>query len=231
MAMHMATDAAALHRLLAWLSPSFPVGAFTFSHGLERAIDADLVTDAPSAEAWLAALILYGGGQADLTLVAAGWDATTDAALASAAAAGVAYAATRELHLETTAQGAAFIAAIGAAWPSPAESRLAALLATDVAVPYPVALGHVACDQNINRDATLHAYAHSFVANLISAVVRAVPLGQSDGQRTLAGLEPVLIEAVDRAAATPLAQLVASTPMSDICSMQHEVQYTRLFRS
>ncbi|MEM8547068.1 MAG: urease accessory protein UreF [Pseudomonadota bacterium] len=227
----MATDAAALHRLLAWLSPSFPVGAFTFSHGLERAIDAHLVTDAPSAEAWLAALILQGSGQADLTLVAAGWDATTDTALASAAATGVAYAATRELYLETTAQGAAFVAAIGAAWPSAAQARLDALLGTTDAVPYPVALGHVAADQHISRDATLHAYAHAFVANLISAIVRAVPLGQSDGQRILAGLEPVLIEAVDRAAETPLTQLVAYTPMSDICSMQHEVQYTRLFRS
>ena len=224
----MSTDLAALYRLLGWLSPSFPVGAFTFSHGLEHAIHTHDVRDRDSAEAWLDALVSMGSGQADLVLVAAGWHApaTTVAAVADE---GRAYAATAELRLETLAQGDAFITAILASWPCAAATRLEQL--GPGRVPYPIAVGHVARDHDIGLEPVLTGYAHAFVANAVSAVVRAVPLGQSDGQRILASLETTVATAVRRALATPLAELASTTPRSDIGSMRHERQYTRLFRS
>lgn len=218
-------DNGALYRLQSWLSPSFPVGAYTFSHGLEYAIEAGWVTSVASALDWLETLLLVGTGQSDLVLVAEACDPDCD--LREIVELGLAFAASRELRLESTAQGDAFVHAVSSAWPSQSATELQTL----EAVPYPVAVGFTAAGHGIGSSAALHAYAHAFVANLISALVRAVPLGQTDGQRLLADLEPAVETAVARALDTPLAMIASSTCMSDIASMRHEQQYTRLFRS
>ena len=111
-------------------------------------------------------------------------------ALRAVAELAAAFAPSKERHLETTAQGAAFIAATKAAWPCEALERLAA--AWDGPVAYPVAVGVAAAGHGIALEPALHAYLHAVTANLISAGVRLVPLGQSDGQRVLAALEPVV---------------------------------------
>ncbi|MEL7025466.1 MAG: urease accessory protein UreF [Pseudomonadota bacterium] len=226
--MTTAIDSAALYRLQTWLSPSFPIGAYTFSHGLEYAVEARWVSDVSTAQSWLESLLRHGTGQADLVLVAAGWRAKTDESLHRALSVGVAMAASRELRLETTAQGDAFLHAVGNAWPCDA---LTSLRAFDGDKPYPVVVGAVAAAHEVPLDATLHAYAHAFLSNLVSALLRAIPLGQSDGQRLVADLEPVVDEAVQRATDTALQNVFASTPLSDIASMRHEQQYSRLFRS
>lgn len=218
-------DNSALYRLQSWLSPSFPVGAYTFSHGLEYAIEAGWVTSVASAKDWLETLLLVGTGQSDLVLLAEACD--LDCNLPEIVELGLALATSRELRLESTAQGDAFVHAVSSAWPSQSATELQKL----EAVPYPVAVGFTAAAHGIGRSAALHAYAHAFVANLISALVRAVPLGQTDGQRLLADLEPAVETAVARALDTPLAMIASSTCMSDIASMRHEQQYTRLFRS
>ncbi|MEL6215441.1 MAG: urease accessory protein UreF [Pseudomonadota bacterium] len=220
-------DTAALYRLQTWLSPSFPVGAYTFSHGLEYAIDGCWITDVESAERWLSDLLRFGTGYADLVFVAAGWDADDSEALALATARALAMAASKELLLESTAQGAAFVQAIAASWPTEVCDYFMGLEQK----PYSVAVGAIAAAHGVPRRGTLHAYAHAFVSNLISALLRAMPLGQTDGQRLIAALEPIVDEAVVSAASTPLAEVSASTPISDIASMRHENQYTRLFRS
>jgi urease accessory protein len=228
----MSEDQGALYRLMAWLSPSFPVGAFSYSGGLEWAVEAGDVTDAASLQRWLAAVIAQGGVFCDAALFANAHRATAtgdDGLLRAAAELAVALAPSRERHLETTAQGRAFIETARAAWPCGALDRLAA--AWDGAVAYPVAGAVTAAGHSIASAPALHAYLHAAAANLISAGVRLIPLGQTDGQRVLAALEPVIAEVAARAIATALDDIGGAALRADLASMRHEAQYTRLFRS
>lgn len=225
-------DTAALHRLMAWLSPSFPVGAFSYSHGIEWAVEAGDITDLPSLLAWLDVVLRQGSGLADASLFRHAHAATRAqdrAALKAAAELAVALQPSRERRLEATAQGDAFLLAVRAAWPAPALDDLAA--AWDGPCGYPVAVGVTAAAHGIPVDEALHAYLHAFSANLISAAVRLVPLGQTDGQRALAAIEPVIEAVATASAGLALDEIGGCALRSDIASMRHETQYTRLFRS
>jgi len=224
--------AAQLYRLMAWLSPAFPVGAFSYSGGIEWAVEAGDVKDAGTLRRWLAVVLAEGGGFCDSAIfanthraVAAG-DA---AALRAVAELAVALAPCKERHLETTSQGRAFVEAVRAAWPCAALDRLAA--AWDGAVAYPVAVAVTAAGHEVPLASALHAYLHAAAANLISAGVRLIPLGQTDGQRVLAALEPAVAAAAARAMATPLDDIGGAAFRADLAAMRHETQYTRLFRS
>lgn len=225
-------DAAALYRLMAWLSPAYPVGAFSYSSGIEWAVEAGDIKDAESLRRWLAAVIGEGGAFCDAVFLshahraAAAGDAKALYAVAELAAA---FAPSKERHLETTAQGRAFVEATRAAWPCAAVEHL--LTVWDGPIAYPIAVGVAAAGHGIALDAALHAYLHAFTANLISAGVRLIPLGQTEGQRVLAALEPVAAATARRALATPLDSVGSATLRADIASMKHETQYTRLFRS
>tara|TARA_R110002096_G_scaffold3025_1_gene15456 strand:- start:1277 stop:1948 length:672 start_codon:yes stop_codon:yes gene_type:complete len=219
---------AALYKLQTWLSPSYPVGAYAFSHGIENAVETSLVNNASDVTDWVATIIGSGNGYADLVFLAAAWDATTDnTELADVIELAHAFQTTAELRTESVAQGTAFLSATRHAWPCTELD----LLTGDVPIIYPVAVGVAAAGHDIDRKLALQAYGHAFVANLVSAAIRLIPLGQSDGQQTLATLEPAVNAAVARAAEMPLARVATSTLMVDITSMNHETQYTRLFRS
>lgn len=229
-------DAAALYRLLAWLSPAYPVGGYSYSHGLEQAVEAGLVRDRPGLEAWASTVLRHGGGWSDAVLLAHAHRAVT---MGDAEAWGelrgfaTALAPTAELALETRAQGEAFARASLASWPDPG-GRLAALVevrADGPALPYPLAVAAVAACHGVPAALLLPAYLQAFVANLVSAAVRLVPLGQTDGQRALAALEPVVAEVAAMAGCLPLGELGTATLSVDLASMHHETQYTRLFRS
>jgi len=210
--MTMASEEAsssALYRLMAWLSPSYPVGAFSYSSGIEWAVETGDIRDADTLRRWLADV--------------------DDRALTAEAELAAAFAPSKERHLETTAQGAAFIEATRAAWSCPALDRLAAAWTGPVA--YPVAVGVTAAGHGIALEPALHAFLHAVTANLISAGVRLVPLGQSDGQRVLAALEPVVEATAQRALITPLDDVGSAAMRADLASLLHETQYTRLFRS
>jgi urease accessory protein len=216
---------------MAWLSPAYPVGAFSYSSGLEWAIEAGDVTDTESLRRWLAVVIGEGGGFCDAVFfvhthraVAAG----NDAALAVAELA-AAFSPSKERHLETTAQGRAFIEATRAAWPCAALDQLMATWPGPYA--YPVAVAAAAAGHGIAMEPALGAYLHAVTANLISAGMRLVPLGQTDGQRLLAALEPVVAATAQRALQMPLDEVGSAALRADIASMRHETQYTRLFRS
>ena len=227
-----AKSSAALYRLMAWLSPSYPVGAFSYSSGIEWAVEAGDIKDAESLKRWLAVVIGEGGGFCDAVFFTHAHRSLADTgndALRAVAELAAAFAPSKERHLETTAQGAAFIAATKAAWACDALDRLAA--AWDGPVAYPVAVGVTAAGHGIALEAALHAYLHAVTANLISAGVRLIPLGQSDGQRVLAGLEPVVEATAQRALNTPLDQVGSAAFRADLASLLHETQYTRLFRS
>jgi urease accessory protein len=224
------TADATLYRLMTWLSPSYPVGAFSYSHGLEYAVEAGLVRDRDGLVDWVATVLASGGAWNDAVLLAAAWRAHEDAArLTEIAELAAAFRGTSELALETRAQGAAFLAITAEAWPAPALDVFAKEHAGEAALP--VAVGLAAATHGLGLETTLTAYLQAFAANQISAAIRSVPLGQRDGQRAQAALEPIVLATAARAAASDLDDLGAATPMVDWCSMRHETQYTRLFRS
>lgn len=225
-------EPAALYRLMAWLSPAYPVGAFSYSGGIEWAVEAGDVTDAATLARWLAAMIAQGSEYCDAVLLRHAHRAilgNDDAALTAVAELGAAFAASRERFLETTAQGRAFFDTTRAAWPCAALDRLA--VAWDGPLAYPVAVGAAAAGHGIAVEPALAAFLQAVAGNLVSAALRLVRLGQTDGQRVLAGLEPVIADCVRRALACPLEEIGGAAFRADLAGMHHETQYTRLFRS
>jgi urease accessory protein len=226
------TPPSALYRLMAWLSPAYPVGAFSYSSGIEWAVEAGDITDADTLRHWLQVVIAHGGGFCDAVFFVQAYGAAAasdDPHMRAVAELAAAFAPSKERHLETTAQGRAFVEATRAAWPCAALDRLAA--AWDGAIAYPVAVGVAAAGHGIALEPALGAYLQAVAANLVSAGVRLVPLGQTDGQRVLAALEPVVAATAARARATPLDDVGSATFRADLASLRHETQYTRLFRS
>jgi len=225
----------ALYRLMTWLSPSFPVGSYSYSHGIECAVEDGLITDRDTLTRWVEAIINHGAGRNDATLFRAAWQAITDddqGALASVAEMADAYRATPEMALESTAQGQAFLDTLANVWPDPKFQKWAnTLTGLDRPPAYAVAVGVAAASAGVPLGHALVAYLHAMAANLISAGVRLVPLGQTDGQLAQAALEAPVRAAAERAMIRPLDDFGAAAPMVDWTSMKHETQYTRLFRS
>jgi urease accessory protein len=217
---------------MAWLSPAYPIGAFSYSSGIEWAVEAGDIGDAESLQRWLAVVIGEGGGFGDAVLFTHAYLAATggdDAALISVAEFAAAFAPSKERHLETTAQGRAFLDTTRAAWPCAALDRL--LTAWDGAIALPLAAGVACAGHGIALGPALTAYLQAIAANLVSSGVRLIPLGQTDGQRVLVGLEPVVAATAARALVTPFDDIGSAAFRADIASMRHEAQYTRLFRS
>ncbi|WP_413207121.1 urease accessory protein UreF [Rhodospirillum sp. A1_3_36] len=224
-----------LFRLMAWLSPSFPVGAFTWSHGVEYAVEGGQVTDRASLTAWVSWILEAGAGRVDADLLREAMTAVRAddlERLLLVAEEGDALRGTHEMAQESAAQGEAFLRAIGDCWPVPGLERWrAALKGVGRPCPYPVAVGLASALHGIPVGPVLSAFLHAMGANLISAGVRLVPLGQTDGQRALASLGPVVARAARASLERPWEDLGAAAPMVDWTSIRHETQYTRLFRS
>jgi urease accessory protein len=214
-----------------WLSPAYPVGGFSYSHGLEWTVEAGKVRDAATLGNWIEDILRYGTGRSDAIFLAETWRAVTagdERRLAEVAELAAAFAPSAERRLETLAQGAAFLGATQAVWPAPALERLAAEVA-DIA--YPVAVAACAAAHGLPLAPTAQAYLQAFAANQVSAGVRLIPLGQTDGLRVLARLEPLIPPLVTGALGASLDDIGSAAAMVDIASMRHETQYTRLFRS
>jgi len=217
---------------MAWLSPAYPIGAFSYSGGLEWAVEAGDITDAETLRRWLAAIIAEGSGFCDSVFFVHAHKAcaaSDDAALHAVAELAAAFVPSKERLLETTAQGRAFVDTTRAAWPSAALSNMEAVWRGPVALP--VAVGVACAGHGIPCEPALQAFLQALTANWISAGVRLIPLGQTDGQRVLAALEPDMAAAIKHAQAAPLDEIGSCTFRADIASMRHETQYTRLFRS
>jgi urease accessory protein len=226
------SEAASLYRLMTWLSPSFPVGAFSYSSGIEWAVEAGDIVDAASLRHWLASMLEDGAGICDGIFLAQTHRAASvgdDEKLAEVAELASAFVTSRERHLETTAQGRAFIEIARAAWTAPPLDRLIA--ACGVTIVYPVAVGLASAAHDIPLAPTVHAFLHAVASNWISAGARLVPLGQTDSQRLLVELEPVVSATMKRVLTASLDDLGSATFRADLASMRHEAQYTRLFRS
>ncbi len=223
---------AALYRLMTWLSPSYPLGAYSYSHGLEYAVEAGFVSDRVSLRDWVTTAVTAGAGRSDGALLVAAWRAAAQSdhvALDAIVELGGAWRGTAETALESRAQGAAFLATTRASWPHLGLDELALKHGGEMALP--VAVGVAAALHDVPLAAVATAFLHGFAANLVSAGLRLIPLGQTDGQLVIAELESVILAASESVLATPLDQIGTAAPMLDWCSMRHETQYTRLFRS
>ena len=224
-----------LLRLMSWLSPSFPIGAFTYSHGVEFAVESGLANTGEDLTDWVSTILTLGGGRVDADLFREAWIAVRQGEidrLVDIAEWAYALRGTSEMALESSAQGKAFRKAIEKAWPHEEMSAAFTRLdEADIELSYPIAVAISAAAMAVPLRPALQAFLHALVANLISAGVRLVPLGQTDGMLAVAALETVVLEAVDAALGRDIEDLGAAAPMVDWTSMQHETQYTRLFRS
>lgn len=227
-----ADEGAALYRLMTWLSPAFPVGAFSYSSGIEWAVEAGDIIDAASLQDWLSSMLTDGAGFCDGIFLAHTHRAVSNddrAALCEVAELAAAFVPSRERQLETTSQGRAFIEIARTAWNSDGLGH--SIAACGGAIVYPVAVGIVSAAHAIPLASTMHAFFHAVVSNWISAGARLVPLGQTDSQHVLAALESVVVAIGKRAMQASLDDLGSATFRADLAGMRHETQYTRLFRS
>lgn len=224
------SDAAIALKLQSWFSPAFPIGAFSYSHGLEAAIEAGDVTNRESMEAWLETLLTAGSAKVDAQFFAGAHRAAPDAAAAaSLAQEAAAWVPTAELLLEAEHQGDAFLATVRAAWPAPALDAFADALTARPHIA--VAAGFAAGAHQTPLNLALPLFLQAFVANVISAGVRLIPLGQTDGQKATAALENNVSQTAVAALQAEADALWTTTPAHDIYSMLHETQYARIFRS
>jgi urease accessory protein len=213
-----------LLKILTWLSPAFPTGAYAYSHGLEWAVQTGDIRDEAETTAWLRDVLHHGAGRTDAILLRHAHRARTIEALRDVATLAAAAQPCAERRMETLAQGTAF-ALSAAVWGAP----LLAALEGDVA--YPVALGAATAAHGVAEDTATLGLLHGFTANLVSAAVRLVPLGQTAGLRIQAALAPDLTAIAADTAAAGLDDIGGACFRSDIAAMRHETQYTRLFRT
>ncbi len=202
-----------------WLSPSFPVGAFAYSHGLEAAVADGHVRDAEGLRRWLCDVLELGTGRCDAILLGAAaraapaeWDGIDAAARA--------FAASRERLLEADRQGRAFARTMNAVW------------GFDVpALTLPVAVGAAAGLRGLPVTLTAAMYLQAFTGNLVQAAQRLAPVGQTEGQSVLAALTPLCQAIAAEAAEAPLEALASAAFLSDVAAMRHETMETRIFVS
>jgi urease accessory protein len=222
----------ALYRLMIWLSPAYPVGAFAYSSGIEWAVETGDIHNVASLRDWLDAMLTIGSGFNDGVLFAQmhrAMAAGDDARAIEIAELAAAFVPSRERYEETTNLGRAFADVTAAAWPCHTLTRLREIWPG--AIAYPVAVGAACAGHAVPVAPALNAFLTAIVANWISAGVRLIPLGHTDSQRLLQMLEPVVGETAQRALVSSLDDLGSATFRADLAGIKHESQYTRLFRS
>jgi urease accessory protein len=222
-----------LYRTLAWLSPGFPVGAFSFSHGLEAAAESGAVRDRASLQDWIRAVVASGSGRIDADILRDAYRAAMAKdieALVFVNRRGVAFRTTAEMAVETTAQGATFLDTCRAAWPDPFLDRWFGAL-NGCSVCYAAAVGAATARAGVPLEWALTGYLQAMSSNLVSAGLRLGIIGQTDGQRIIAAMEPVICAAVAGALTRQSDAFGSATFAVELASMAHETQYTRLFRS
>ena len=214
-----------LQKLLTWLSPAFPVGAFAWSAGLETAIVDGRVSDQASTEEWITGALQHGGLRTDAILLADAHGCHADAdRLAALSDLCLALTPARERHAETTITGHAFIEA-SAAWP------LDPPLTLPRPCPYPIAVGAIAAAHGIGRRDTLVAFLTAAIHSQVSVAVRLVPIGQSEGLAIMVALEPAIAQQADLCQHATLDDIGSVAYGADIAQMKHETLPTRIFRS
>jgi urease accessory protein len=211
----MDIENAQLLMLLNWMSPAFPIGAYAYSHGLEWAIESGNVSTQSEVEEWIADLISHGSGWNDAVLFNLSFEQNVNELA-------IAMCPSKERYLETTQLGAAF--EIAASVFSKRD-----ILASEIA--YPVAAARACNAMGIDPTYALLAFMQGFSNALISVAVRLVPLGQTAGLEIMRNLMPLIVKTAARAAFATEADLGSITLLSDVASMKHETQFSRVFRT
>ena len=222
-------------RLQSWLSPAFPSGSYSYSHGVEWAVEAGHITDRRSLVDWLEADLCYGSGRNEAIFFSQAWHCAIDddrATLFEIAELAAAFRGTSEFALESSQQAAACLATLRRVWPDRILDWLSEILRErDVQPALSVVLGVRLARQGIALCLALPAFLQSYIANFVTAGVRLIPLGQTDGQLAISELEEAVLATSTQADKSSLDDLGSAAFMVDLASMAHETQYTRLFRS
>jgi len=225
----------ALLRLQSWLSPAFPIGSYSYSHGLEWAVEAGHIRDRKSLVDWLDADLRYGSGRNEAIFFSEAWRCTTGddrAKLFEIAELAALFRGTAELALESSQQAASCLSTLRQVWPDCVLDWLSEALCSNRVQPaLAVVLGARSASEDIPVGLALPAFMQSYVANLVTAGVRLIPLGQTDGQLAIAELEAAVLATSAQAKKATIDHLGSVAVMVDLASMAHETQYTRLFRS
>ena len=217
--MATATDAATL-TLAQWFSPAYPVGAFQFSHGLERAIDCGDVPNGDALAAWIRDVVRHGSGASDVLFLSAAYLAESEARLLEVDELARAFAPSAERLRETVDMGRTF------------RRTTASLLGRDLPeLVHPVVAGLCARLADLPLRLTASMYLQAFAANLVSVGVRLIPVGQTEGQEIIRDLLPLCLDVAENNTHGDLDALESSAFAADIASMQHETQYSRIFRT
>jgi urease accessory protein len=222
-------------RLQSWLSPAFPTGSYSYSHGLEWAVEAGYIKDRKSLVDWLEADLCYGSVRNEAIFFSEAWHSARDddrGKLFEIAELAAAYRGTSEFALESSQQASACRATLGQVWPNRLLDSLSQSLSErGIPLVLAVVLGVRSAREGIPVSLALPAFLQSYIANLVTAGVRLIPLGQTDGQLAIAALEEAVLAASAQARNATIDDLGSSAFMVDLASMAHETQYTRLFRS
>lgn len=226
----------ALYRLMTWLSPGFPVGAYSHSSGLEWAVEENLVNSRVALTGWVRQLVTAGALRTDAVLLAHSYCSATKGnrdRLMGVAELAAAMHPGHERRFESTAQGAAFRQIARAVAPCPELDMLDEV--EDEALCYPIVAGVLAAGHRIPLRCMLTAYLHACATNVVSAGQRLIPLGQTEAQMVIRDVEQSICAVADWAStlmhADPVEALGSSTLLADLASLGHETQQTRLFRT
>ena len=232
---HCRFPAPALLRLQSWLSPTFPTGAYSYSHGLEWAVETGYINDRKSLVDWLEADLSYGSGRNEAIFFSEAWRCAMEddrAKLYEIAELAAAFRGSSEFALESSQQGAACLVTLRRVWPDRLLDWLSEILRERHIQPtFSVVLGIRSARQGIPVSLALPAFLQSYIANLVTAGVRLIPLGQTEGQAALLELEEPVLAASAQPNKATIDDLGSAAFMVDLASMEHETQYTRLFRS
>ena len=225
----------ALLRQQSWLSPAFPTGSYSYSHGIEWAVEAGHIHDRKSLVDWLESDLCYGSGRNEAIFFIEAWRCTINddcGNLAEVAELAAAFRGTSEFALESSQQARACLATLRHVWPNRVMDDLSELFSERrIAPALAVVLGVQSAQEDLPTGLALPAFLQSYAANLVSAGVRLIPLGQTDGQLAIAGLEKAVLAATLEAERSTIQDLGSAAFMVDLASASHETQYTRLFRS
>ena len=225
----------ALLRQQSWLSPAFPTGAYSYSHGLEQAIEIGYVGDRESLVDWLDADLRFGSGRNEAIFFLEAWNCATEndyGRLIEVVELAAAFRGTSEFALESSQQAAACLETFQKVWPDRFLESLSEFVSERRIPPtLGVVFGIRSARQQIPTILALPAFLQSYLANLITAGTRLIPLGQTDGQRAIAELEEAVLATSAQAQQATIQDLGSAAFMVDLVSASHETQYTRLFRS
>ena len=215
----MPTDQSIL-TLSQWISPSYPVGSFTYSHGLEALVNLRWLGNAENLYEWLSNILQSGAARTDALFLAAAYNCSSDEALIEMNMKARALASSQERLLEMDELGKAFKSITEAVWPIEIDELV-----------YPIAIGFCANAEGIELNLTACLYLQAYVSNLVSAAQRLMPLGQTEAQKIIKTLSSICLQVADETRDGNLDNIYSSVFISDIAAMKHETQVSRIFKT